>query len=175
MKKDIKNDKKRYLEVKLENEIKNKFPVAYDIANYAPVYLVGGTIRDLMIDKEPKDLDFIILGTEYSRIILEVFQKYNITFTYNHFGGYKINYKGIQIDLWTNNDLYSAVQYNVDGLFFYLNDNILLSFSFDDFIKNGLRIINSENNIESCREEKLKKFEKILKRRKDKNDKPNSR
>ncbi|MBD9085640.1 hypothetical protein EGP64_03115, partial [bacterium] len=96
--------------------------------------------------------------------ILEIFQKYNINFAYNRFGGYKINYHGTQIDLWTNNDLYSAIQYNVDGLFFYLNDNILLSFTFDDFKKNGLRLINKDNNIEKGRKEKLIQFEQNFKK-----------
>ena len=49
---------------------------------------------------------------------------------------------------------------NVDGLFFYLNDNKLISFSFDDFVKNGLKLINPDNNIEKGRENKLIQFEK---------------
>ena len=62
--------------------------------------------------------------------------------------------------MWASNDLFSAVQYNVDGLFFYLNDNNLISFSFDDFVKNGLKLINPDNNIEKGREKKLIQFEK---------------
>ena len=112
------------LESRLENYIKDKFPIAYIISKSAPIYLLGGAIRDLILAKKPKDLDFIVLGNEYSNSILEIFQKYNINFSYNRFGGYKINYHDTQIDLWTNNDLYSAIQYNVDGLFFYLKDNI---------------------------------------------------
>ena len=152
------------LESRLENYIKDKFPIAYIISKSAPIYLLGGAIRDLILAKESKDLDFIVLGNEYSNSILEIFQKYNINFAYNRFGGYKINYHGTQIDLWTNNDLYSAIQYNVDGLFFYLNDNILLSFTFDDFKKNGLRLINKDNNIEKGRKEKLIQFEQNFKK-----------
>jgi len=44
---------------------------------------------------------------------------------------------------------------NVDGFFFYL-----ISFSFDDFVKNGLKLINPDNNIEKGREKKLIQFEK---------------
>ena len=128
------------LESRLENYIKDKFPIAYIISKSAPIYLLGGAIRDLILAKKPKDLDFIVLGNEYSNSILEIFQKYNINFSYNRFGGYKINYHDTQIDLWTNNDLYSAIQYNVDGLFFYLKDNILLSFTFDDFKKKWIKI-----------------------------------
>lgn len=146
------------LEKKLENYIKNNFGVVYEIASFAPVYLLGGAIRDLIMSKEPKDLDFIVLGMEYLKNILEVLNKHKITFTYNHFEGYRINYNGVHVDLWASNDLFSAVQYNVDGLFFYLNN--LISFSFDDFVKNGLKLINSDNNIEKGREKKLIQFEK---------------
>ena len=148
------------LKTKLETYIKNNFAVVYEIASFAPVYLLGGAIRDLIMDKEPKDLDFIVLGMEYSKNILEVLNKHKIDFTYNHFGGYRINYNGVHVDLWASNDLFSAVQYNVDGLFFYLNDNNLISFSFDDFVKNGLKLINPDNNIEKGREKKLIQFEK---------------
>ena len=50
--------------------------------------------------------------------------------------------------------------FNVDGFFFYLDDNNLISFSFDDFVKNGLKLINPDNNIEKGREKKLIQFEK---------------
>lgn len=151
------------LELRLENYIKNNFMVAYEIAKIAPVYLVGGTIRDLIMARESKDLDFIVLGMEYSNDVLEIIKKYKIDFTYNRLGGYRIKYNGVHVDLWTSNDLYSAVQYNVDGLFFYLNDNNLISLSFDDFVKNGLKLINSDNNIEKGREKKLIQFEKDYK------------
>ena len=49
---------------------------------------------------------------------------------------------------------------NVDGFFFYLDDNNLISFSFDDFVKNGLKLINPDNNIEKGRKKKLIQFEK---------------
>lgn len=151
------------LEKRIENYIKNNFEVAYEIASFVPVYLLGGAIRDLIMDNVPKDLDFIVLGMEYSKDILEVLNKYKIDFNYNHFGGYRINYNGVHVDLWASNDLFSAVQYNVDGLFFYLNDNNLISFSFDDFVKNGLKLINPDNNIEKGREKKLLQFEKDYK------------
>lgn len=50
------------------------------------------------------------------------------------------------------------------GYFFFLNDNILLSFTFDDFKKNGLRLINKDNNIEKGRKEKLIQFEQNFKK-----------
>lgn len=50
------------------------------------------------------------------------------------------------------------MQYNVDGLYYDVNGRFLLSLTFDDFLKNGLRLINPENNIEKGRERKLVKF-----------------
>ena len=60
------------------------------------------------------------------------------------------------------------MQYNVDGLYFDLRTNSLLSLTFDDFYKNGLKLINPENNIENGREKKLTKFERLYL-----NDNPN--
>lgn len=56
--------------------------------------------------------------------------------------------------------VFSAIEYNVDGLFFDLKTNSLISLTFKDFIDNGLKLMNKENNIEKGRIEKLKKFEK---------------
>ena len=53
------------------------------------------------------------------------------------------------------------MQYNVDGLYFDLQTNSLLSLTFDDFNRNGLKLINSENNIENGRERKLTRFTEL--------------
>lgn len=76
------------------------------------------------------------------------------------FGGYKFIYHETKIDLWCTDDLFSAMQYNVDGLFFEIKTSRLISFTFDDFRQNGIKLVNSENNIEKSRELKLAKFEK---------------
>lgn len=73
-------------------------------------------------------------------------------------GGYKFLYRDVEIDLWLSNDLFSSIQYNVDGIFFELQTNRLISFTFEDFMKNNLRVVNRENNIENGRKEKLIKF-----------------
>ena len=62
--------------------------------------------------------------------------------------------------MWVTEDLFSAIEYNVDGIFFHLNSNSLLSFTFDDFLKNGLKLVNPVNNIQNGREKKLIKFQK---------------
>lgn len=147
------------LQMRLENYINKHFYPAYTISKLAPIYLVGGSIRDLIYAKKPKDLDFVVLGLEHLDWILDVFTAYNASYTLNRFGGYKINYNDTVIDLWLAEDLFSSEQYNVDGLYFDLRTNSLLSVTFDDFIKNGLKEVNKDNNLENNRVKKLEKFE----------------
>lgn len=148
------------LEMRLSKYINNHFYPAYIISSLAPIYLLGGSIRDLILAKKPNDLDFIVLGKEHLDWVLKVLKKYNIEYKLNKLGGYKFNYEGTKIDLWLADDLFSAIQYNVDGLFFDLRTNSILSLTFDDFINNGLKEVNSNNNIENGREKKLIKFQK---------------
>ena len=148
------------LQMRLENYIKNHFHPAYTISTLCPIYLLGGAIRNLIYAKKPKDLDFVVLGRENFDLILQVFEKFHIEYSLNRFGGFKFKYENTKVDLWLSNDLFSAMQYNVDGLFFDLKTNSLLSLTFDDFITNGLKLVNNDNNIEKGREKKLIKFEK---------------
>ena len=147
------------LTMRLQKYIKNHFYPAYTIAHLAPIYLIGGSIRDLICAKKPKDLDFVVLGKEHLEWILKIFKAYNIQFTLNRFGGYKFTFQDTEIDLWLTDDLFSSMQYNVDGLYYNLNNNQLLSLTFQDFQENGLKLINPENNIENGREIKLIKFQ----------------
>ena len=148
------------LVMRLENYVDRHFYPAYVISRLAPIYLVGGGVRDLIYAKKPKDLDFVVLGKEHLEWVLKVFKTYNIDYKFNKFGGYKFTYSDTEIDLWLTDDLYSSIEYNVDGLFFDLKNKSLISLAFDDFDKNGLKLINSENNIENGRKQKLLEFEK---------------
>lgn len=115
--------------------------------------------RDLLVAKIPKDLDFVVLGND-EKWINEVFKIYKIHPDRNKFGGFKFEYNGTNIDLWLSEDLFSAIQYNIDGLLYDVKNNSLISLTFADFLKNGLRMVNSNNNIKKGREEKLLKYEK---------------
>ena len=152
------------LEDRLEGYIKKYFYPAYTISTLAPIYLIGGAIRDLMNARCPKDLDFVVVGKQNLEWVMDVFNGFEIEYIFNRFGGYKFNYNGTEIDLWLTNDLFSAMEYNVDGLLFDVKNNSLLSLTFDDFIDNGLRKINNDNNIENGRIKKLIKFEKEFKK-----------
>ena len=104
----------------------------------------------------------MVLNKENLDWVLKVLEKFNINYTLNRFGGFKFNYKGTDIDLWLAEDLYSAIEYNVDGLFYDIKTDRLLSLTFEDFLNNGLKLINPENNIEKGRKLKLLEFEYIL-------------
>lgn len=148
------------LQGRLKKYINHHFYPAYAISLLAPIYLVGGAIRDLIYARKPKDMDFVVLGREHLEWILKVLKAYHINYDLNRLGGYKFAYGDTKIDLWLTEDLFSSMQYNVDGLYFDLRTNSLLSFTFDDFKTNGLKLMNQENNIEKGREKKLMIFEK---------------
>ncbi len=148
------------LESRLDRYIKDNFYPAYTISMLASVFLVGGAIRDLRFAKRPKDLDFVVHGELNLDWVQDVLKKFNIDYAFNRFGGFKINYNGINVDLWLTNDLFSAMQYNVDGLYYDVKNKRLLSFTYEDFIVNGLIEINPHNNIDRGRELKLKEYQK---------------
>ena len=144
--------------MRIQRYIENHFYPAFTISRLSKIYLLGGGIRDLLVAKIPKDLDFVVLGSD-EEWINEVFRIYKIYPNKNRFGGFKFEYNGTKIDLWLSEDLFSAIQYNIDGLLYDVKNNSLISLTFDDFLKNGLRLINPNNNIEKGREQKLLKYE----------------
>lgn len=151
------------LQMRVENYINKHFYPAYIISQIAPVYLLGGSIRDLIFAKPPKDLDFVVMGKQNKDFVLKVFDRLNIEYRFNKFGGFKFNYNDVEVDLWLTDDLFSSIEYNVDGLFYDVNNKSLISFTFDDFLTNGLRLINDSNNKPSEeRKKKLMKFQKEL-------------
>lgn len=143
-------------ENKIQEYINKNFRIIYAVAYLCPTYLIGGSLRDLNLGKNPKDMDIVCLDND--NIIESFLEKFNLTYKINSLGGYKINYNGIEIDLWKTKDLFSAMEYNVDGLFYDISNNQLLSFSYNDFLENGLKKLNPENNIANGRVKKLQKY-----------------
>lgn len=72
--------------------------------------------------------------------------------------GYKINYKEITIDLWKTKDLYTAVEYNIDGLFYDVANSQLIPFGYFDALENGLRKVNEKNNIKDQHRQQERKL-----------------
>lgn len=81
------------LQMRIKNYITKYFYPAYIISESSQVYLVGGGIRDLILARKPKDLDFVILGKGQEEWILSIFKRFDIKYSYNRFGGYKFEYK----------------------------------------------------------------------------------
>lgn len=152
------------LQMRLENYINAHFPLAYFISKMCPIYLLGGGIRDLIYARTPKDLDFVVLGKENLGFILEVFEKFDIQYGFNKFGGFKFKYNDTVVDLWASDDLLTSIQYNIDGLFFDLRSNSLISLTFDDFINNGLKLIDKDTKEDNGRCRKLIKFAEEFKK-----------
>jgi len=146
------------LETRIQKYINKHFYPALILAKLCPVYLLGGAIRDLILAKHPKDLDFVILGKEHLDWVLKVIEKFNIEYETNRLGGFKFTYENTKIDLWLSEDLFSNIEYNVDGLFYDLKSRSLISLTFEDFRINNLRKVNEENNIEKGRKLKLMDF-----------------
>ncbi len=137
--------------------INDRFPIAISISQLCPIYLMGGALRDIRFGNLPKDLDFVCLDNDN---IIELFiEKFKLDYKINSFGGYKINYNGMSIDLWKTDDLYSAVEYNIDGLFFDVKQKRFICFGYYDALNNGISVINSKNNTSN----KSRKKERRLK------------
>ncbi len=85
------------IQSRLRKYVNKHFYPAFAISMLCPIYLMGGAIRDLLMAKKPKDLDFVIVGEEYKEWVLKVFKKFNIDYTFNRLGGFSINYQETKI------------------------------------------------------------------------------
>lgn len=47
---------------KVRKYIIENFPLAIEISNIAPIFLIGGALRDIELLTTPKDLDFVVLS-----------------------------------------------------------------------------------------------------------------
>lgn len=131
------------------------------------VFLCGGALKDLMLGDKIKDLDFVVF-CEDDFEIKEFIEKYNLSFTKNRMGGYKIFYNDLVIDIWNSINLYTCIEYNYDALFYDIKNNRLISFGFFECIETEniikLNYFNNLKKSEKLRIEKIKvKLEKLIK------------
>jgi hypothetical protein len=107
--------------------------------------LIGGAVRDILSSKKPRDLDFVYWG-ELSPII----SKLNLKAQHNRFGGYKLSFRDIDIDIWSDTNnwafkehfLTSAIEnvhegcfYNYDSLVCALNEKYFENDHYRNFLK----------------------------------------
>ena len=128
---------------KIDKLIKDKFSIIYDYDFEGLVLLYGGAVKDTIIDEEVKDLDFVILSQNKDKI-KDFISKYKLKYRKNDFGGYKIKYKGFEIDMCTTDDLLDVATYDIDLLFYDIEKHMLIlcgpSYSYEK------RIITEINN-----------------------------
>lgn len=134
------------------------------------IYMLGGAVKDIINNIKPKDLDFVILNYNNNYNYVDDFIKI-LPNTYkinkNKFGGTKINTQKIEIDIWQTNDLYKAIEYNLDGLFYDINQNKIISFGYVHGIENSMLIQLNDNNKgiidELKRQKRINKLMSMLK------------
>ena len=93
-------------------------------------YLIGGAIRDICNNYEPRDIDIIIDCRKDK--LQEIAAKYNHRF--NRFGGIKLAFQRLKIDIWTMNDnwafkenVYFKSEENIEKGSFYNFDSIVIN------------------------------------------------
>lgn len=109
----------------IDKFIHETFPIIYDFKFDGIVLLFGGSIRSLIMGEKVRDLDFVVLSQKKCEI-KQFLDKYHIKYKYNVFGGYKINYNGMEIDLSTIDDLLDVATYDTDLLFFDIEKKLLI-------------------------------------------------
>ncbi len=70
----------------------------YEIFAYGTAYVVGGFLRDIILDKETRDLD-IIIGLPTTRV-KELLTNTNLNYKINRMNGIKILLDNYEIDTW---------------------------------------------------------------------------
>jgi len=120
---------------KLDNLVKEKFPIIYDYKFNGIVLLYGGALKDVIIKRITKDLDLLVITEDINEII-NFIKKYKLSYSRTAFGGYKINYNNFIIDIFVTSDLYDAAVYDIDMLFYDINNHQIISCGAIDAITN---------------------------------------
>lgn len=146
---------------KIDNLIIEKFPIIYEYDFDGIVLLCGGAIRNTIMGKSIKDLDFVIL-TQSNCKIVDFIKKYNLKYTKSLLGGYKIFFNHFKVDIFTVNDLLDAVVYDLDLLMYDIQKHLFISCGGFNSIENKvITQINYNYNVNYKnikREKKLKEF-----------------
>ena len=119
-----------------------------ELNKYGDILIVGGCIKDIVFfDREPKDYDIVVV-TEQKISNISLPSQLNITCVKNSFGGLKLKYKGIQLDIWATPTLAiceknTFIQTNFDGLYINISKRYFSSTLFNSAIKNEtIEILN---------------------------------
>ncbi len=124
----------KYLSGLEDNHKSFKLLLSY-LKNSGDLCLVGGAIRDISINKKPRDLDLIFLGKNLDTIV----SKLQLNFEKNRFGGYKVIFsQDLVVDIWASednwafkNDLLKESLHNIHKGCFFNYDSLAMSLDND--------------------------------------------
>lgn len=133
-----------------------------NLEEFGELILVGGAIRDIVLKNQaPRDLD-IIVDTDDTNLE-DAFC--GVKYKKNRFGGYKIIFDFIEIDIWSIrnnwafkeghlehsiNNLQKGAFFNIDSVFVNLNNGDFLASFFDEAIKNRCLDIVLPEHLINC-------------------------
>ncbi len=153
------NDLSRIVTEKLIS-VQNANPELAELLNIigksGSVIIFGGSVRDFILENEPRDYDFVI-DTKYD--LNNILSNYN--YSRNNFGGFKVQIGNDRIDIWalrdtwafknkilraSIKDLTKTVFFNIDSIAYDISNGQLYDDGFMEAIQTKqLRIILKEN------------------------------
>ena len=127
------------MDLKLKTLIKNSlidnFPqiLKYDFKN--PTYMIGDSIKDIMLSKKYKDFDFIQLSNSKYEII-DFINHNQFNTIKNSFGNDKIILDNLTVDFFKVNDLFDILEFDYDGLIYDIVNDRLIYCGYTNSINN---------------------------------------
>lgn len=132
------------LGLKINDYLLENYPLFFNGRFGKDLYVCGGVIRDLMLDKEPRDIDFFMINNKKS--INSFISRNQLYHTKNSFGNAKVLYDGIDVDLMSVNSTSQLVVYNADGIFYNVSTGKFSLQGFENLPQDKkLILLNDEN------------------------------
>lgn len=148
------------LNLRVRKYIENNCPFVLELAKKCQTYVIGGVIRDISLNKVPRDIDVFCLSCNDIEI-KEIIDTYGLVYRKNSFGGYKIEYNRLEIDLWNSTTVDENLEYNADGMLYSISENKIIFCGFLDALENGLKLVN-KNNHHPDKVKRLKRKRKLM-------------
>jgi len=137
------NDLKGKFQSKLQlvlNNNSNFRKFIYEIFIYGTAYVVGGFLRDIILNKTSRDLDMIVSLSHIQ--ISEILNSSNLSYQMNRLKGFKIKLTDYEVDLWCLENNWAFKE----NLVVKNDDNILDSISNGCFYNYDALVINVHTN-----------------------------
>lgn len=112
----------------------------YDlIINQGIIYVVGGYLRDILLDQKSRDIDLLV-NIKHD-LLISILSKSNLDFSINRFNGIKINLPNFEADIWSIDHNWAFEQ----NLVLKNGDNLLESIANGSFYNYDSLVINVHN------------------------------